>query len=648
MIKRFLIAAITILILFTGQQGSITSAEVNVGTYVYPPDTLRIPATISLLAETPYFTNPSITDIQPLGTFLEHAEVSVIAGAYSWSRGKSWWKVASPDGPVWISPDPWNVVIPPPEKVMLFEDTPIYAIKDDSINPTTILPAQELQVTGADKMWFYTNDPNEKRWIRIHTDTFGEQWVHLPVKRIGYIKPVDYLVYYSNQTLLNDPNYEGPLGSKAGPLFKSVINQTVHVTGEYVTVYNTSYQVETDQGLKYVLEKGRNVVRTNEKVTLTSDTPLFIYPNQQVAWMTVLQPQTLDAFEKFENSTVYHVHTELYDGWINTAYFEPAELIKTDYDIELNGPHELYRFPNNWFQITGASIDDRKVQPTGYWKDAEGTEWYLLETKIGKAWFQMNYAKDRVHPNDGTPTMQVTFKETILDTVNVKGKDLLVSGTTIGYMKDESPYLSLDYLTKRFGYELVAEDQSNIVAHSKQTPGYSFRLNPLNGEVRTYWNDQAEENFTLQEAPMILDGYIWLKGDDAQRIFGISIDWWTNDFQNFYLFSDEYQVHLPTLPTAVTSHSLNMIANRFQRTVGQNDAKPKELLQLNVRNHSGSQEINWISKETDLGRRSSYNFFQQSGTIPLLQGTNSITVEFKIGARILARQYFNVSANTVN
>lgn len=648
MIKRILIAAITIVILLSGLNGSVTFAEVNVGTYVYPPDTLRIPGMISLSAKTPYYANPSSSELQPLGMFQQQDEVKVLAGAYGWSRGKSWWKVDSPDGPVWINPDPWNVDVPPPERLVLFEDTPIYAIKDDSTNPTTILTAQEVQVTGADKMWFYTNDPNEKHWIRIKTETFGEQWVHLPVKRIGYIKPVDYYAYYLNQTLLNDPNYEGPLASRAGPMFTSLFNQTVHVTGEYVTVYNTHYQVETDQGLKYVLEKGRNVVRTNERITLKSDTPFFTSPEMQTFWMTVLHPQTLDVFEKFEDSTIYHVHTDLFDGWINTDYSEPTDLTKPDYSIELNGSHELYRFPNSSFRM-GASIDHRKVQPTGYWKDAEGTEWYLLETKIGKAWFKLNYAKDRIHPNDGTPAVQVTFKETILDTVNVKGNDLLVSGTTIGYMKDESPYLSLEYLTKRFGYEQMPGDQSNIMIRSKNAPtGYSFRLNLQNGEITTYWNNEEKEQFILQGAPVNIEGNTWLNGDDAQQIFGLSIDWWSNGRQNFYLFSDEYLVDLPTLPPAVTSQSLSMTASRFQRPVGPNDAKPKELLQLNVRNHSGSQEINWSFKETDLGKRSSYNFVQQSGTIPLLQGTNSITVEVKIGARILARQDMKVSVSTIN
>jgi hypothetical protein len=117
------------------------------------------------------------------------------------------WKITTWLGPEWISPDPWNVDVPPPKKISLFIDTPVYSTKDDSKAPSVTLPPQKVQVLKAEKQWFYSNNKNEKKWLYIHTAHYGDKWVYLPVERIGYIKPVDYFFYYANQTLLDDPNY---------------------------------------------------------------------------------------------------------------------------------------------------------------------------------------------------------------------------------------------------------------------------------------------------------------------------------------------------------------------------------------------------------------------------------------------------------
>jgi hypothetical protein len=64
--------------------------------------------------------------------------------------------VESSQGPVWISPFPWNGDDPLPDKLMLFGETAVYSSTDASAVPLAIISPQEVQVTGAQKQWFYT------------------------------------------------------------------------------------------------------------------------------------------------------------------------------------------------------------------------------------------------------------------------------------------------------------------------------------------------------------------------------------------------------------------------------------------------------------------------------------------------------------
>ncbi|RKN86136.1 hypothetical protein [Paenibacillus ginsengarvi] len=639
MAKRIILFVMGMVILIACQPGTIL-AEYQPKAFVYPPDTLRIPGAITLLAETPYYANPSDTEA-PIGSFSSQAELRVLAGAYTWTQAQSWWKVESPNGPVWIYPLPWTLVIPPPERVMLFKDTSLYEERKVTSAFVNTASSQEMRVTEADPMWFYTNDPNEKHWLRIWAGDLGERWVFLPVNQIGYMKPVDYYAYYMNQTLLDNPNYSGPLVSKAGPIFPSLLNQTVHVTGEYVTVYATSYLIETVEGVKYAKENGRKVIRGKESLTVKSDTPLYAIPGVSAAWMPILPPQTVEAFEKMEDAPLYHIRTEVGDVWINTEDSEPTDWVEPDYSIELRGTHALYRFPKSQFQIRGASLEGRTVQPKGYWRDADGTDWYLLETKLGNVWITSNPVQDRLHPRNGTPSTYVTYKQTILDTVQVKGRELTVGKTPIGYMsEDQLTYFSLDYLIQRFGYEQEEGLLADIAIRSIQPSSqYSIRLNPQSGEATTYWADQEAERFTLQHSLVVQDGHYWIEGEDAQRLFGLSMDWWSSG-ETFYLFSDEYEVELSPLPKSARVSGLNYIVNRYERPVGPHDAKPKEPLQFLITNRTLSSSAQWDYSETVsvAGNLPRVNRIQQKGVIPVTEGTNQLHIVVKIGSKILANQ----------
>ncbi|MGG1551277.1 hypothetical protein [Paenibacillus ferrarius] len=388
--KKIVVASFAVIFISTYPYAAAETAgrTVKVAPNVVSPDSLRIPSSIALLKETSFYSDPEDwLDGEPAGSLAPQEGVKILGGEYTWARGKSWWKISTDLGPKWISPEPWNVDVPPPEKIVLFNDTPIYATTDDTQEPSAILSPQEVQVTGAEKQWFYANGPDEKRWVRIHTSWLGEQWVHLPVAKIGYIKPVDYYSYYGQgQYLLDDPTYNGPYGSMAGPMFKWLGNETAHVTGEFVSVYDTNYQLETETGVKYVHEKGTPIVRGNETITLKADTPLFAAADGSHGVALVLPKQSVSSYEKIPSFNLYHVHTSLGDGWVNPDLAEPTNVVKINTKVEIRGQHTLFRFPSEGLTLGGLHVKDAVVEPSAYWEDPHGTIWYLLETKDGKAW----------------------------------------------------------------------------------------------------------------------------------------------------------------------------------------------------------------------------------------------------------------------
>lgn len=354
----------------------------------FPPESLLIPASIAISESTPFYNDPddSVTG-KSEGILGPQEGIRVLLGERGWARGKCWWKIDTYLGPKWISPQPWTVDVPLPKHITLFTDTPLYADKDASGEPTAVLSPQEVTVTGGENQWFYTNDPEEMKWIRVQTSWLGEQWVQLPVRKIGYIQPVDRYAYYSGDTLLNDPTYIGPVASMAGPLFRWALGETFHVTGEYVNVYDSAYRVETPYGTRYVTAPGIPIVREEQKLVLSSDTPVFRSPVNWHGLAPVVHPQTLTSYERAEAFTMYHVRTSWGEVWVNPNLSEPLDVVRLNGSIQLDGRHTLYQFPYNNFQ-TEFVVDGPSVHPSVSWTDQSGAIWYRLDSPDGKQWIR--------------------------------------------------------------------------------------------------------------------------------------------------------------------------------------------------------------------------------------------------------------------
>ncbi|GFZ75954.1 hypothetical protein GCM10008018_21660 [Paenibacillus marchantiophytorum] len=152
----------------------------------YAPDGLRIPAEIELLSDTPYYASPpNRSDDKPEGVFAPQM-VKVLKTEPSWSVSGTTWQIETMFGPRWIIPKPWDIDIAPPESVTLLEETPLYESQSEDGGSVATLSPQAVQVVGAEKQWFYTNDPKSKAWIQIHTTWLGDLWAHIPINRIGF------------------------------------------------------------------------------------------------------------------------------------------------------------------------------------------------------------------------------------------------------------------------------------------------------------------------------------------------------------------------------------------------------------------------------------------------------------------------------
>jgi hypothetical protein len=632
MLKKWIQLAIIVVLLWI----PVRTAQAYV--HDIPPDTLRVPAVISLLKEAPFYNSPDDPANQAEGIIAPQDGIQVLSGELTWAMGGSWWKIKTWLGPKWISVNSWDMDVAPPERLNLYEDTPMYASQDESLEPSAVLSPQEVHVTGAEKKWFLPDNKTGKSWIRIQTSWLGDQWVHLPVKRIGYIKPVDYYFYYAYQMLLDDPNYSGPYASMAGPIFNSLTNQTVHVTGEFVSVYDKSYQIETDNGPKIALERGRLVERTAEKITLKSDTPFYTIPGTATSFMRILHPQSLTAFEKFVDSSMYHVHTELGDGWVNLEDSEPTDMTKTDITIQVNGKHQLYRFPKQDFNISGANLEQVSVNPVAYWKDSDGFLWYQLRGEEDVVWFMLNPEKDEITNSSASLTSQLTFRNTVLDTVDVNGNVLTVKGQEVGYLKDGAPYLSLAYLTNRFQFTGIDPKEGSSSATLFHDPvGYSFRLTQGSLEAATLWEGQEAERITLHEAPIKEHDDMWIGAQDAEALFGVSVDWFKSG-KSFYVFRDEFDVHLPQIQAPTTDTPFKMTQFLFHRLVGYYDATPVAIPQLEIKNSSIAEQKAFVNPIVKLGKIDyKTELMQESVTVPLQDGVNHLTLAVKVGHRILAQ-----------
>ncbi|WP_282937963.1 hypothetical protein [Paenibacillus sp. RC67] len=156
------------------------------------PESGRVPSEITLLANTPYYDKYENSGGPPEGVLAPQV-VQVVIGGMPWSSQYNWWKIHTKFGDKWINVQSKNLDVPPPKSVSLLENTPIYANPEADEEPTAILSPQDVDVVGSQKQWFAANgyDDNTMKWLQIHTTWLGDQWIRIPLNRIGNVHELD-------------------------------------------------------------------------------------------------------------------------------------------------------------------------------------------------------------------------------------------------------------------------------------------------------------------------------------------------------------------------------------------------------------------------------------------------------------------------
>ncbi|KRF11122.1 hypothetical protein [Paenibacillus sp. Soil787] len=400
MIKRK-IFAITILAagLGLGSLAHQTKAETIYGGS-YAPEGIRFPATIELLAETPYYTAPNQPDDEPEGTFAPQ-EVNVLTVESSWSIGTAAWKIETMFGPRWIRPNPWEIDMEPPKHITLLEETPLYRSQSTKGEPAASLSAQEVEVVAAEKQWFYTNDPSSKAWIKVHTTWLGDLWAHIPVNQIGTVHKVQQKVHYYGLPANGDLSTAMGFGEQKQDWSDSKAGD-YEIVREFTTIYDRAFEVQTEQGTTWTRDKGVTILSANETMEILREKPLI-----HVVWDglkkedAVIAGETVTVFEKIEerlwtgrgpypiwyNSTWYHVRSSKGTGWINKSIGEPEGAIPVHWKVVVKDPKELQRYPETPFSSSSLLLRDQTVEVTEVWKSPNfGPVWLKAHVDGRSGW----------------------------------------------------------------------------------------------------------------------------------------------------------------------------------------------------------------------------------------------------------------------
>jgi hypothetical protein len=490
MIKRK-IFAITILAagLGLGSLAHRTNAETIYGGS-YAPEGIRFPATIELLADTPYYSDPNQPDDEPEGIFAPQ-EVNVLTVESSWSIGSATWKIETMFGPRWIRPNPWEIDMKPPKQITLLEETPLYRSQSTKGGPAASLSAQEVEVVAAEKQWFYTNDPSSKAWIKVHTTWLGDLWAHIPVNQIGTVHKVQRKAHYYGITSNSELGTAMGFGEQKQDWSDSKAGD-YSIIREFTTIYDRAFEIQTDQGTTWTRDKGVTILSANETIAISHETPLIHdvwdgYKKEDA----VIKGETVTAFEKIEerlesgrgpysiwnNSTWYHVRSSKGTGWINKLFGEPESSIPVRWKVKVNDQKELYRYPEIPFSSSTLLLRDQTVEVTEAWNGPNGGLWLKVQVDGRSGWIPFwSYSQDKIWDEDTNTIFHISKMNTnslgIAPTAN--GGLQLSNGQRIGYTENNQSYLDVIQLAQYFEYKVEKAANTNAISLSKGE--YSFVL----------------------------------------------------------------------------------------------------------------------------------------------------------------------------
>ncbi|WP_282942256.1 hypothetical protein [Paenibacillus sp. RC67] len=630
---------------------SLAAAAPNILTE--KPDAHHVPSAIMLLQETPFYSEPDTLSHEPDGV-LKPQTVEVVEGEPGWVTNANWFKISTWLGERWIYTFPSGIDVKPPESVTLLNNTTLYSVPDESTTPTAVLSPQEVKVTGAEKQWFLRNSyPDSSKWLKIQTSWLGEQWIHLPIEQIGSIRSVDRYSYHQGAAL-----YDSPLINPAVYPPASSGNASLHETGEFATPVSTSYRLETKDGAKWTMNRGRTILPVTEPVELKLPTPLFETPwPYQDKDPKMLMPQTITPLEKIEpeaglgnwmEGVWYHVRVGNDDGWFNKKYADPEDAKATEDSVKLGSDAtRLYRFPGSYISLNSTVIAPQVVQALAYWDDPTSPQrWYQIDSFMGKGWFPIDPNKDRILIKGREHDLQVARHEGYYAQVNIKDYQLFEGDQRVGYASNNQYYFSLKYLASRLSYQIEGPSKDGIVT-LKDWKGYSFVVRSGEKTAQTLWNGASQRTVPLRFEVQKENGELYLSEQDVSTMLGANVK---KGPQGGYiqLSKMEYDVEQPVIPKTIDGDEFRMTALHYDTFVDSNNVtEPFSGLFIydagQEENFEGVGAASYKKEQIQLTYESA--LYDYVNTRKVKPGLNQLTLVFKMGERIIWQQNWELTAN---
>lgn len=600
------------------------------------PESGRVPSVITLLENTPYYDKYENSGGPPEG-YLAPQDVQVITGGMPWSNKYNWWKIHTLLGDKWINVPSKNLDVAPPKAVSLLEDTPIYAHPNVNEQPTGMLSPQDVNVVGAEKQWFASDgyDDTTMKWLQIHTTWLGDQWIHLPLNRIGTVRSLDEKAYF-----LNGDGFQ---------------NLTAQVSGEFVSpFFDSLYRVEKDKKTQWLPSRGVKITERNETLKLETRMTLFVNPYPYGDEVAILNPQTVESFEQIDhniywyspdNPVWYHVRTSAGEGWINKQFSDPIDAKPTQVAIQLNANTELMSYPTSgiWYKFAQAS--PQIVHPSLYWDDKQGNRWYQIDSYVGKTWFTLNLYTDRILLPGTEHAIQLSFYTQYYNNAQVSGDELLFQDRKVGYRKDGVWYVSIPFLSEGFRY---TSSESDGTSTFESKTGYAFRVKPGSDAATTFWKKAEGGSVKLIKAPeRSVDGDLYLDVADVQTLFGSLV---SENESAISFWLQAYNVVEPTIPQSIEDDTLDLSALLVDSTqLLKSDASNENRPKLVIEDRGGTEDTAvQVGAEWVAPLRWDQALYHLKAIKQLKRGANDLRAVVKIRERILWQQDFKVTRTIQN
>ncbi|MDR6549888.1 SH3-like domain-containing protein [Paenibacillus qinlingensis] len=614
------------------------------------PEGLRIPDTIELLKDTPYYANPDDPQDKAEGVFAPQS-VHVLKGEATWSVSSgSQWQIETMYGPRWVRPLMWDISISQPDSILLTEVTQLYRSQNDKAASVASLSPQLVEVVDMEDKWFVGDSRSGKAWVQIHTTWLGDLWAHMPINRISTVHPKSQRTHYNDEpyypevgTALQDNDHNAGVSHLA---VGKLMNGDYEIISELTTVYDRSFLVRTPEGDRWVRGTGSFITDTNEKLELKVETPLlsdvWSTENQELG---VLKGVTVSAFETIQdpfNGTWYHVRTsDGTIGWVNKRRAEPEQAVPIQWKMKLSGVKSPFRYPGVNFAEEKPNLTPQTVTAIAYWDEPSGNKWIKIHTADGDVWITIS-PDDRIQ--DPEATLQITYNERNLGYVMIipKGEDLTLFGQNkIGYHSEKgTDYLSVIQLAKALRYESKSDTITHSLSISKGD--YTFVLQAGQSEVQIYWHHVFEKKVQLKEPPQDSDREWYLNLEDLRNLFGLSQESSRNP-EYYSLIEKDYEVELANFPAVSTDKKIELQAWLYEAwSLPINNMRLPAMLTIEEADDDSADRS--IARQERIGTEAQVAmvWYQLHASRTLLPGFHQLNAVLRVGERIVWKQTFSV------